>query len=137
MTATATTLPQWAEWQGDPAHPYTVGVEEEVMLLDGETLDLRPDGPAVLAATGHDKRFTTELPAAQLEIVLPDRPMQGRRAVRFRRVDVDALSEKRGRDRVVARLGGFDESKVALGGAEADHGRQCEQGEERTTDLQV
>jgi carboxylate-amine ligase len=34
MTATATTLPRWAEWQGDPAHPYTVGVEEEVMLLE-------------------------------------------------------------------------------------------------------
>jgi hypothetical protein len=28
----------------------TVGVEEEVMLLDGATLDLRPDGPAVLAS---------------------------------------------------------------------------------------
>jgi carboxylate-amine ligase len=53
------------------ATPGTVGVEEEVMLLDGETLDLRPDGPAVLAAAGHDERFTTELPAAQLEIVLP------------------------------------------------------------------
>jgi carboxylate-amine ligase len=53
------------------AAPGTVGVEEEVMLLDADTLDLRPDGPAVLAAGGHDERFTTELPAAQLEIVLP------------------------------------------------------------------
>jgi carboxylate-amine ligase len=53
------------------ATPGTIGVEEEVMLLDAETLDLRPDGPAVIAATGHDERFTTELPAAQLEIVLP------------------------------------------------------------------
>jgi carboxylate-amine ligase len=34
MRATSTTLPQWAEWQGDPTHPYTVGVEEEVMLLE-------------------------------------------------------------------------------------------------------
>ena len=34
MTPTATTVPRWAEWQGDPAHPYTVGVEEEVMLLE-------------------------------------------------------------------------------------------------------
>jgi glutamate---cysteine ligase / carboxylate-amine ligase len=56
------------------AHPRsgTVGVEEEVMLLDAATLDLRPDGPAVLASGGGaDPRFTTELPAAQLEIVLP------------------------------------------------------------------
>jgi carboxylate-amine ligase len=51
--------------------PGTIGVEEEVMLLDGATFDLRPDGPAVLAADGPDVRFVTELPAAQLEIVLP------------------------------------------------------------------
>jgi carboxylate-amine ligase len=45
------------------------------MPLDGETLDLRPDGPAVLSSGGGaDTRFTTELPAAQLEIVLPPQP---------------------------------------------------------------
>jgi carboxylate-amine ligase len=59
---------------GDPfAHdvPGTIGIEEEVMLLDGETLDLRPGAAAILASPGPDDRFTSELPAAQLEIVLP------------------------------------------------------------------
>ena len=51
--------------------PGTIGVEEEVMLLDGETLDLRPDAAAILTSPGPDERFTSELPAAQLEIVLP------------------------------------------------------------------
>ena len=32
--------------------PYTLGVEEEYMLLDGETLDLVQHVEAVLAATG-------------------------------------------------------------------------------------
>src|SRR3954468_763918 len=38
MMATETALPGWAKWCTDPAHePWTVGVEEEVMLLE-------PDG---------------------------------------------------------------------------------------------
>jgi carboxylate-amine ligase len=53
------------------ARPGTVGIEEELMLLDAETLDLRPEARAVVAHAGHDERFKTELPAAQLEIVLP------------------------------------------------------------------
>jgi carboxylate-amine ligase len=51
--------------------PMTIGVEEELMLLDPSTLDLAPRAPEVLAALGADGRFTSELPAAQLEIVLP------------------------------------------------------------------
>jgi carboxylate-amine ligase len=47
----------------------TVGVEEELMLLDPETLDLAPCAPAVLARLEGDQRFKPELPAAQLEIV--------------------------------------------------------------------
>jgi carboxylate-amine ligase len=47
----------------------TVGLEEELMLLDPETLDLTPRATEVLAATGGDSRFKLELPAAQLEIV--------------------------------------------------------------------
>ncbi len=52
-------------------HPLTVGVEEEVMLLDARTLDLAPRAPDVLAALGGDPRFKLEMPAAHLEIVLP------------------------------------------------------------------
>jgi carboxylate-amine ligase len=49
----------------------TVGIEEELMLLDAGSLDLAPRAPDVLAATGGDARFKPELPAAQLEIAVP------------------------------------------------------------------
>src|SRR4051794_23916467 len=54
-------------------HPDTLGVglEEELFLLDGETLDLLPRAREVLERTGGDPRFKLELPAAQLEIVTP------------------------------------------------------------------
>jgi carboxylate-amine ligase len=47
----------------------TVGLEEELMLLDAETLDLAPHAPEVIGALGGDPRFKLEMPAAQLEIV--------------------------------------------------------------------
>jgi carboxylate-amine ligase len=46
----------------------TVGLEEELMLLDGDTLDLAPHARAVVEELG-DARFKIEMPAAQLEIV--------------------------------------------------------------------
>ena len=49
--------------------PLTVGVEEEVMLLDAQSLDLAPRADEVLARLEGDERFTRELPAAQLEIL--------------------------------------------------------------------
>jgi carboxylate-amine ligase len=54
----------------EPA-PMTVGIEEELMLLDAHSLDLAPRAPEVLAATGGDPRFKPELPAAQVEIAVP------------------------------------------------------------------
>jgi carboxylate-amine ligase len=51
--------------------PMTVGLEEELMLLHPETLDLAPRAAAVLERVGGDARFKSELPASQLEIVLP------------------------------------------------------------------
>ena len=56
-----------ASFEGDG--PLTVGLEEELMLLDAETLDLAPRAAEVIAALGGDPRFKLELPAAQLEIV--------------------------------------------------------------------
>lgn len=47
----------------------TVGLEEELMLVDPETLDLAPCAPALLTRLEGDERYTSELPAAQLEIV--------------------------------------------------------------------
>lgn len=52
----------------DEPAPLTVGLEEEVMLLDGETLDLAPIGPAVLAALGPGAGVKLEMPMAQLEM---------------------------------------------------------------------
>ncbi|MDQ3644778.1 MAG: YbdK family carboxylate-amine ligase [Actinomycetota bacterium] len=53
----------------DAPAPLTVGIEEEVMLLDGVTLDLNPRAEELLAAAGGDGRFKLELPAAQVELV--------------------------------------------------------------------
>ena len=51
--------------------PPTVGLEEEVMLLDPETLDLAPRAAEMLERLGGDPRYKLELPASQLEIMLP------------------------------------------------------------------
>jgi glutamate---cysteine ligase / carboxylate-amine ligase len=49
--------------------PATVGLEEELMLLDAGTLDLAPRAAEVVEELGDDQRFKLEMPAAQLEIV--------------------------------------------------------------------
>ncbi len=48
----------------------TIGLEEEVMLLDPATLGLLPEAQDIVERAG-DERFKLELPAAQLEISLP------------------------------------------------------------------
>lgn len=48
-----------------------VGIEEELMLLHPETLDLLPRVPDVVGGADPDDRLRLELPAAQVEIVLP------------------------------------------------------------------
>ncbi len=55
----------------DRAEPLTVGIEEEVMLIDGETLQPAPRAADLLAALGGDPRFKLELPAAQIEVLTP------------------------------------------------------------------
>src|SRR4051794_10302655 len=52
----------------EAAAPMTLGVEEELMVLDPETFDLAPRARAVLERLEGDARFKPELPAAQLEI---------------------------------------------------------------------
>lgn len=54
----------------DAPEPLTVGLEEELMLLDPETLDLLPRAGDVVEPAD-DPRFKLELPAAQLELSLP------------------------------------------------------------------
>jgi carboxylate-amine ligase len=67
----------------DAPAPSTIGVEEEVMLLDPGTLDLAPRAREALALLGGDPRFTLELPASQLEIVLPPVATVGEAAARL------------------------------------------------------
>jgi glutamate---cysteine ligase / carboxylate-amine ligase len=55
----------------DAAPAYTVGIEDEVMLLDPGSLELVPYAQQVLARLNDDQRFKLELPASQLEIVTP------------------------------------------------------------------
>ncbi len=53
----------------DAAQPYTVGIEDELMLLAPDTLELSEVAPEILALLDGDPRFKLELPASQLEIV--------------------------------------------------------------------
>jgi carboxylate-amine ligase len=55
----------------DAAEPYTVGIEDEVMLLEPNTLDLAPRARDVISLLDGDARFKLELPASQLEILTP------------------------------------------------------------------
>jgi glutamate---cysteine ligase / carboxylate-amine ligase len=55
----------------DQTPPYTIGIEEEVMLLHPDSLELTPCAPELLARLAGDPRFKLELPAAHLEIALP------------------------------------------------------------------
>jgi carboxylate-amine ligase len=52
----------------DATTPFTVGLEEEAMLLDRSTLDLLPAAEELLERLAGDLRFTRELPAAQIEL---------------------------------------------------------------------
>jgi glutamate---cysteine ligase / carboxylate-amine ligase len=54
----------------DAPEPLTLGLEEELMLLDPATLDLLPRAADVVERAG-DARFKLEMPAAQLELSLP------------------------------------------------------------------
>jgi glutamate---cysteine ligase / carboxylate-amine ligase len=53
----------------DAPEPFTVGIEEEVFLLDPATHELSERGPELLQLLGGPGRFQLELPAAQLELV--------------------------------------------------------------------
>jgi len=61
----------WARATFDIERACTIGIEEELMLLDPVTLDLAPCAPEALAATGEDERFKLELVASQIESVTP------------------------------------------------------------------
>ena len=79
--------------------PYTLGVEEEYMLLDGETLDLVQHVEAVLAASEGDElgeRVNPELMQSVLEIATPvcHSPAEVDRELRRLRAYVTELASK-------------------------------------------
>ena len=55
----------------DGTSPFTVGLEEEVMLLDPETFDLADRAPEMLDRLGGAPGFKLELPRSQIEIITP------------------------------------------------------------------
>lgn len=58
----------------EAVEPFTVGLEEEAMLLDPETLELADCAPELLARLGESRSpFKLELPASQLELITPPR----------------------------------------------------------------
>jgi glutamate---cysteine ligase / carboxylate-amine ligase len=69
---TADPIPTAADLRAafDAPTPLTLGIEEELMLLDPETLDLLPRASEVVEAAADD-RVKLEMPAAQLELSLP------------------------------------------------------------------
>jgi carboxylate-amine ligase len=71
MNGEVTGVDAFANAFGSSDRPMTVGLEEELMLLDPSTLDLAPVADRVLARLDGDGRFVSELPAAQLEVVCP------------------------------------------------------------------
>jgi carboxylate-amine ligase len=89
----------------DAVQAFTVGIEEELLLLDPVSFDLTPAGPDLLAALGEPDRFRTELSPAQIEVVSPVCATVG--------AAVAALAD--GRARALAVAGG----RVRLAGAGA------------------
>jgi carboxylate-amine ligase len=54
----------------EAASAYTIGLEDEVMVLDPHTFELTPRADDVLSRLNGDPRYKLELPAAQLEILV-------------------------------------------------------------------
>jgi carboxylate-amine ligase len=94
-------LPTAAELRAafDEPTAATIGLEEELMLLDAETLELAPHASEVVAALG-DPRFKLEMPAAQLEIVTAPHPTVAEAAAELARARADLAAAVDGRFRV-------------------------------------
>lgn len=78
----------------DEPAPATVGIEEEVMLLDPESLDLLPRAGEVIAAARG--RVAAELPASQLELDIPPARTAGEAIERLARARRDLATAAHG-----------------------------------------
>jgi carboxylate-amine ligase len=111
----------------DSQRTLSVGLEEELMLLDPRTLDLAPCAQEVLADLHGDIRFKPELPAAQIENVTVPRRTVGIAAEDLRSARRDLAAAVDGRARVAA--AGVHPFAPALGELNAG-GRYTALGEE-------
>jgi carboxylate-amine ligase len=102
----------------DAAPSLTVGIEEELMLLDPDSGDLVPRSRDVLDLLDGDARFKVELPAAQLEIVTPPRTSVGEAIGDLRRGRADLATATRG----VVRLAGAGVHPFAAAEGELNRG---------------
>jgi carboxylate-amine ligase len=80
--------------------PMTIGLEEELMVLDAETLDLAPRAGELLERVAGDARYKPELPAAQLEIVVPPARTVGEAAAALGTARADLAAAAEGRCRL-------------------------------------
>jgi glutamate---cysteine ligase / carboxylate-amine ligase len=80
--------------------PVTVGLEEELMLLDMRTLDLAPHAREAIGPLAGDARFKLEMPAAQLEIVTAPHPTVAAAARELAQARADLVRAVAGRFRL-------------------------------------
>jgi carboxylate-amine ligase len=82
----------------DEPAPLTVGLEEELLVLDAEHFGLAPAAQQLVEDAGGDPRFKLEMPAAQVEIVTRPHPSVGAAAHELAagRRDLEALAHARG-----------------------------------------
>jgi carboxylate-amine ligase len=104
------------------ARPLTVGLEEELMVLDPETLDLAPRARDVLLCVEGDSRFKPELPAAQVEIVCAPAPTVAAGAAELALARRDLAGAAGG----IARLAGGGVHPFAAGRGELREGERYE-----------
>lgn len=97
----------------DAPRAATVGLEEELMLLDPATLDLAPLAGEALALLGGDERYKPELVAAQIESATAPCPTVAAAAAALRRARADLAAALAGRARVAA--AGLHPFAAALG----------------------
>jgi carboxylate-amine ligase len=82
--------------------PFTIGVEEESMLVDPQTLDLAPVIDEVLPLLEGDERFAKELRAAQIELVTPVCATAADACRELSRARTDLIEKLAGRYRLLA-----------------------------------
>jgi carboxylate-amine ligase len=86
----------------DASGELTIGLEEELMLLDPQTFALTPKATEVIGLLEGDPRFKLELPAAQLEIATQPHPRVGAALAELSTARTDLAAATDGRVQLAA-----------------------------------